>query len=246
MLKNIFLILQIFIVASYASDDDVAVFNAVRKIVLGADSNNDIETFTFKAGNVAEGFIPGFVVRKAAGDVLEVIPWSVPSKNIEIYSNACLEKNGKEFWLRSQKQDGWLSWVSEFIEGDETQYWGRVAATASNNPVVIESKAGFDSYNTIIRGNAPIVLKNSNENGGQSHVASLAVTPINQIDGMGLSMLSGVFHCNDKPLHESLYGNAPLNADGLKGYSVVGSELSISIYGGYEMLRTFAGEQSKL
>ncbi len=63
---------------------------------------------------------------------------------------------------------------------------------------------------------------------------------------VSVALLSGVFDCNNRGFSESLYGNAPLDSNDLKGYLVVGSELSISVYGGYEMVKTSQHLPSKL
>ncbi len=57
---------------------------------------------------------------------------------------------------------------------------GRAAQTTGTDKVVVTSKTGVDAYNTIIRGDAAIELRNANTTGGKSHVASLAVTPLAQ------------------------------------------------------------------
>lgn len=259
MFKKVLTALQVLMMALYASDDDgdqVAATSSLpanRVIMLRGDGSNELKTFTFKADAVPVGFLPGFVIRQKPGtSSLEVIPWSISVSWLSEYTERCTERCLDEnvdrvFDLIPAATEDWARWVTEFtnLEGN-IEYWGRAAQTTGTDKVVVASKTGVDAYNTIVRGDAPIELRNANTAGGKSHVASLAVTPLAHENGAGIALLSGVFDCNNRDFSESLYGNAPLDSNGLKGYLVVGRQLELAVYGGYEMVRAVPHMPSKL
>lgn len=255
MFKKVLTALQFLMMALYASDDDGDQVEATislpanRVIMLRGDGSNELKTFTFKADAVPVGFLPGFVIRQKPGtSSLEVIPWSISVSGLSEYTQRCLAVNDdRVFGLTTAVTEGWARWVTEFTNSKgNIEYWGRAAQTTGTDKVVVASKTGVDAYNTIVRGVALIELKNANVSGGKAHVASLAVTPLAHENGAGIALLSGVFDCNNRDFSESLYGNAPLDSNGLKGYLVVGRQLELAVYGGYEMVRAVPHMPSKL